>query len=70
MAAVAMPRFTAEWVSLKISSGVANWVKELPSCEMVWPVQNFQKSGESRWRSVEEDAASIGVEMICEPADT
>ena len=39
-----MPRFTDERVSLKISSGVANRVNELPSWEMVWPAQNFQKS--------------------------
>lgn len=44
MAAVAMPRFTAEWVSLNTSNGVANWVKELPSCEIVCPAQNRLKS--------------------------
>ena len=50
-AAVAIPRFTAEWVSWKINSGVAKSVNELPSWEIVCPAQNFQKSGLSRWRS-------------------
>lgn len=35
---------SAEPVKLKISSGSANVVHELPSFERVYPTQNFQKS--------------------------
>src|SRR5207248_10286625 len=39
-----MARFRAEWVSWKTSRGSAKLEKAVPRVEMVWPVQNFQKS--------------------------
>jgi len=41
---VVTARFSAEWVSWKTSRGRAKPEKEVPRVEMVWPVQNFQKS--------------------------
>ncbi len=38
------PRFSAECVNLNTSSGSAKPVNELPRFEIVWPLQNFQKS--------------------------
>jgi len=44
LVATVSARFTGELVSLKMSNGSANPVKELPKLEIVCPVQNFQKS--------------------------
>ena len=44
VAAIAIPRFTAECVSRKMRSGTAHCVNELPRFEIVCPAQNFQKS--------------------------
>ncbi len=42
--AVVMARFVAERVSSKTSRGSAKRVKELPTCEVSWPVKYSQKS--------------------------
>src|SRR3954454_12710330 len=57
VAAVAMPRFTAECVSRKMSSGTAHCVNELPRLEIVCPVQNFQKSELTQIQYEDADAA-------------
>src|SRR4051812_10829567 len=52
-----MPRFTAECVSRKMSSGTAHCVNELPRLEIVCPVQNFQKSELTQIQYEDADAA-------------
>src|SRR5438093_13288001 len=64
-----MPKFTDECVSLKIRSGVANRVNELPSWEMVCPVQNFQKSELRRGRAAGEAVSSMVLDYKA-PHDT
>src|SRR2546430_15862745 len=64
-----MPRFTDECVSLKIRSGVANRVNELPSWEIVCPVQNFQKSALRRERATGEDVSPMVLDYNLPPPE-